>query len=59
MGQFLLGRKFIANWAMWVVVNVVSVALYAYKDLWLTAGLYLVFIALSFAGWNEWKKRLA
>jgi nicotinamide mononucleotide transporter len=59
VGQFLLGRKFIENWAVWIVVNVVSVGLYAYKGLWLTAGLYLVFIALSFAGWQEWKRRLA
>lgn len=59
VGQFLLGRKFIENWAVWVAVNVVSVGLFAYKGLWLTAALYLVFIALSFAGWREWKKQLA
>ena len=58
VGQFLLGRKFIENWVVWVAVNVVSVALFAYKDLWLTAGLYIVFIALSWVGWREWKRRL-
>src|SRR5207237_8444305 len=59
VGQFLLGRKFIENWAVWLVVNVVSVALFAYKGLWLTTGLYVVFIVLSFVGWREWKARLA
>jgi nicotinamide mononucleotide transporter len=29
VGQFLLGRKFIENWAVWMLVNVVSVALFA------------------------------
>ncbi len=58
VGQFLLGRKFIENWAVWIVVNVVSVGLFAYKGLWLTVALYLVFIALSWVGWREWKKRL-
>jgi nicotinamide mononucleotide transporter len=58
VGQFLLGRKFIENWAVWIVVNVVSVGLFAYKDLWLTVGLYSVFIALSWVGWKEWKRRL-
>ena len=58
IGQFLLGRKFIENWIVWFVVNVVSVGLFAYKGLWLTAGLYVVFIALSWAGWREWKKQL-
>jgi nicotinamide mononucleotide transporter len=59
VGQFLLGRKFIENWAVWIVVNIVSVALFAYKGLWLTVGLYAVFIVLSFAGWRQWKRRLA
>jgi nicotinamide mononucleotide transporter len=59
VGQFLLGRKFIENWAVWVAVNVVSVGLFAYKGLWLTAGLYAVFIVLSFVGWREWKTRIA
>lgn len=58
VGQFLLARKFIENWAVWIVVNVVSVGLFATKGLWLTVGLYLVFIALSVTGWRAWSRRL-
>ena len=58
VGQFLLGRKFIENWAVWIVVNVVSVGLFAYKGLWLTALLYTVFIGLSVAGWRAWQRKL-
>jgi nicotinamide mononucleotide transporter len=58
VGQFLLGRKFIENWAVWIAVNVVSVGLFAYKALWLTVGLYGVFIALSVIGWRAWQRRL-
>lgn len=58
VGQFLLGRKFIENWAVWIAVNVVSVGLFAYKGLWLTMGLYLVFIALSVVGWRAWRRAL-
>lgn len=58
-GQVLLGRKFVENWPVWIVVNVVSVALYAYKGLWLTVVLYLVFIALSVVGWRAWRARAA
>jgi nicotinamide mononucleotide transporter len=58
VGQFLLGRKYIENWPVWIVVNVVSVALFAYKGLWLTVGLYAVFIALSAVGWRAWKSAL-
>lgn len=59
VGQFLLGRKFIENWLMWIVVNVVSVGLFAYKGLWLTVVLYTIFIALSVVGWRAWRARLA
>ncbi|HSV46670.1 MAG TPA: nicotinamide riboside transporter PnuC [Ramlibacter sp.] len=57
VGQFLLGRKFVENWAVWIVVNVVSVGLFAYKELWLTVGLYTVFIVLSVVGWRAWADR--
>ena len=56
IGQWLLGRKHVENWAVWVAVNVVSVALFAYKGLWLTAALYAVFIALSAQGWRSWTR---
>ncbi|HEY2928558.1 nicotinamide riboside transporter PnuC [Piscinibacter sp.] len=58
-GQWLLGRKYVENWPTWVVVNVVSVALFAYKGLWLTVVLYGVFIVMSFAGWRAWRQLAA
>ena len=58
VGQYLLGRKYIENWLMWIVVNVASVALFAYKGLWLTVILYTLFIALSVVGWRAWQRRL-
>ena len=54
VGQWLLGRKYVENWPTWVVVNVVSVGLFAYKGLWLTVILYAVFIVMSVAGWRAW-----
>jgi nicotinamide mononucleotide transporter len=56
IGQWLLGRKYVENWPTWVVVNVVSVGLFAFKGLWLTVLLYAVFIGMSFAGWRAWHR---
>jgi nicotinamide mononucleotide transporter len=58
-GQFLLGRKLIENWLVWLAVNVFSVGLFALKGLWLTAALYALFAVLSVAGWRAWRARLA
>jgi len=59
LGQWLLGRKYVENWPTWVVVNVVSVGLFAYKGLWLTVALYAIFITMSFVGWREWRRLAA
>ena len=59
VAQFLLGRKYLENWLLWMAVNVVSLSLYAYKGLWLTAALYLLFLALCVPGWLTWKKQVA
>lgn len=58
-GQVLLGRKFVDNWPVWLAVNIVSVALFAYKGLWLTVVLYGVFAVLSVVGWRAWQRKAA
>jgi len=57
-GQFLLGRKLIENWPVWLAVNLVSVVLFGAKALWLTVLLYAVFALLSIAGWRAWSRMM-
>ena len=54
VGQLLLGRKKAENWLVWIVVDVLYVGLYVYKDLHLTAILYAVFVVLAWTGWRAW-----
>lgn len=56
VGQVLLARKYVENWPAWVAVNVVGVALFAYKGLWLTVGLYALFAVLAVVGWRGWAR---
>ena len=53
-GQWLLGRQYVENWPVWIGVNIVSVALFAYKGLWLTVVLYVLFAVLAAVGWRVW-----
>lgn len=55
-GQFLLGRKLVENWPVWLAVNLVSIGLFAFKGLWLTVVLYALFALLSGVGWRQWEK---
>lgn len=52
--QILLSRRFTENWPLWVLTDMIAIPLYAAKDLWLTAGLYGLFLLISLWGWREW-----
>ena len=58
-GQWLLARKYVDNWPVWVVVNAVSVSLFAWKGLWLTAVLYALFLVMALWGWRAWQRLAA
>jgi nicotinamide mononucleotide transporter len=54
--QYLLAIKKIENWIIWIVVDIVAIAVYWSRDLKLTAGLYAIFLALCIAGLIEWRR---
>jgi nicotinamide mononucleotide transporter len=59
LGQYLLAKKKIENWWVWLVVNCITVGLMAVKSLWLTAGLYVIFAILSYVGVKAWRTQHA
>lgn len=58
VAQFYQTRKWIENWILWIAVDVIYVGMYIYKQLYLTAGLYGVFVILATLGYAEWRKSL-
>lgn len=54
--QILLSRRRIENWVLWIAVDLMAIGLYAAKDLWLTAVLYVIFLALSVWGLIDWRR---
>jgi nicotinamide mononucleotide transporter len=52
--MWLTARKKIENWIVWFVVDVISVALYSLQELYLLAGLYLIYLAMAVLGYREW-----
>ena len=55
VAQFILNRRWLENWFVWIAVDVAYVGLYAVKGLWITAALYLVFIGLCVDGLRSWR----
>jgi nicotinamide mononucleotide transporter len=52
--QWLLTRKRLENWWFWIVVDIIYVPLYLYKELCLTAILYAVFLCMATLGLLRW-----
>jgi len=57
-GQTLQSYRKIESWYWWIAVDLVAVGVYAWKDLYLTTGLYAVFLAMSVAGLVSWRRQL-
>ena len=56
VGMWMLARKVIEQWWVWLVVDLASVGLFAYKDLYFTATLYLLYAVIAIFGYKKWKK---
>jgi nicotinamide mononucleotide transporter len=59
IAQWMLARKYLENWLVWIGVDVVAVGVYWVKDLHATAVLYVVFLLLCVAGLRDWRRSLA
>jgi nicotinamide mononucleotide transporter len=58
VGTWWGARKYIANWWLWIVVDVVYVGESLLKHLILTAVLYAVFVLLAMLGLRDWRRAL-
>ena len=54
LAQWMMARKYLENWVLWIAVDVLGIGVYWYKDLHVTAGLYLVFLIMATTGLIAW-----
>lgn len=57
VAMWMLSRKLVEQWLVWLVVDMISVGLYFYKGIPLTAGLYTIYCLLAIAGYLRWRKQ--
>ena len=55
--QWMVAKKYIENWIVWIIVDVAYLPLYLSKQLPLTAILYAVFLLMAFKGYYTWKNK--
>lgn len=56
VATFMVAKRVLENWIYWIIIDIVSVQLYAYKGFNLTVLLYLIFVIISIIGFLRWRK---
>lgn len=56
VAMWMLSRKLVEQWLIWLVVDMISVGLYMYKGIPITSGLYTLYCILAIAGYLRWRK---
>lgn len=58
IGLWALARKYVEQWMIWIVVDVVSSVLYFYKGVHFKSALYAIYVVIAIMGYYKWKKMM-
>ena len=53
--QFLMSRRHLESWLLWIVVDILAIGLFYTRDLVPTAALYVFFLILAVTGYSQWR----
>lgn len=59
VAQWMMSKKWIQNWWLWILSDVIGIAMYLYKGLYAASGLYAVYIVLCFIGLHKWRQSIS
>lgn len=51
----MLARKYVEQWIAWIIVDIISVGLYVYKEIYFYAALYALYVVIAVMGYYKWK----
>ena len=52
----MVARKILENWLYWLVVDSLSILLYIDRELYFTAGLFMLYVIIAIFGWFRWRR---
>lgn len=58
VAQYMLTKKYLENWYVWIITDVIYIALYFFKHLALTAVLYAIFLTMCVIAVRGWQREL-
>lgn len=57
-GMYLLAHKYVEQWIIWIIVDIVSSCLYYYKGIYFYSCLYGIYTIVACLGYIKWKKKM-
>lgn len=57
--QWLLARRRVESWWLWILVDLIAVPLFAWRGLYATSAVYVLLLGISIAGLIEWRRAAA
>jgi len=58
IGTWMIARKFLENWLVWIAADMLCIGLYFYKGLNLTGYLFIIYTVMAGVGYWQWKKAM-
>ena len=58
IATWMVVKKYLENWLIWIVVDLIAAAMYFHKNLFITAALFLLYAIISIVGYKKWKIQL-
>lgn len=55
---WLEAKRYLSAWFFWIVLNIISIGIYAYKELLLYALLMVIYTILSIVGYTKWRREM-
>lgn len=56
--MWYMATKKLENWTLWIIGDLITIPLYAYRGLGMLSLQYVIFTVLAIYGYREWKKSL-
>jgi nicotinamide mononucleotide transporter len=57
VANWLMAQKKSDNWILWILADAIYVGLFWYKELYLSSGIYVIFLILASKGLNDWNQK--
>ncbi len=51
---FMVAQKILENWLYWIVIDIVCIAVYMNREMYLTAFLFFIYVIIAVIGWRTW-----